>query len=203
VSAARPVFVGFSTPRAWNPLSALIRWMTGSRASHAWVLVEDPLFELRLVLEAHSSGFRLVPFSRFVRENEVVALVEPAHPLAGGLRAAGAWLGEAFDVVGLFGIFLALVRRWFRRGPLRNPLPTPRALFCSEAVIRTMRAARYPGAERLAPEGTTPAELLRFFRDEGCVVHDGDDLALWHHLKSLPEAERAAGARALGVTRSR
>jgi hypothetical protein len=201
---SRPVFVGFSTPRAWNPLSALIRRMTRSPASHAWMLVEDPAFAQRLVLEAHSSGFRLVSFSRFVRENVVVALVEPAHSLGPGLRAAGAWLGEAFDVLGLFGIFLALLRRWGRQGPLRNPFPTVRALFCSEAVIRTMRAAGYPGAERLAPEGTTPADLLRFFQDEpGCVVHERADLSLWHDLKAIPEEERRAGADALAVTPSR
>jgi hypothetical protein len=198
----RQVFVGFSTPRAWNPLSALIRRMTRSPASHAWMLLEDPAFEMRLVLEAHSTGFRLVSFSRFVKDNVVVALVEPAHPLGPGLPAAGAWLGEAFDLLGLFGIFLALLRRAFLRGPLRNPFPTPRALFCSEAVIRTMRAAGYPGSERLAPEGTTPAELLGFFRDEGCTVHARDELNLWHHLKSLPDGERSAAARALALTPS-
>lgn len=177
------VFVGFSTPRVWNPLSALIRAMTRSRTSHAWLLVEDPAFALRLVLEAHSSGFRLVSFTRFVKENRVVALVEPAHPLEPGLPAAGAWLGEAFDVLGLFGIFLALLRRYWHQGPLRNPFPTPSALFCSESVIRTMKAAGYPGADALDPEGTTPAELLEFLRrDPCCVVHERDALRLWRHL---------------------
>ena len=201
IPSRRDVFVGFSTPRAWNPLSALIRWMTRSRTSHAWMLVDDPAFEMRLVLEAHSTGFRLVSFARFVKDNVVVALVEPAHPIAPGLPAAGAWLGEAVDVLGLFGIFLALVRRWFEQGPLENPFPTPRALFCSEAVIRTMQAADYPGAEKLAAEGTTPAELLQFLRDDpGSVVHERARLNLWHHLKALPETERAAAARAYELT---
>ncbi|HYG67722.1 MAG TPA: hypothetical protein VD838_08690, partial [Anaeromyxobacteraceae bacterium] len=106
-------FVGFSTPRRWNPLSALIRAMTRSRASHVWLLVEDPLFGLRLVLEAHSSGFRLVSFTRFVKENRVVALVRTAHPLDRALPTAGEWLGESYDLLGLFGIFLTLVARWF------------------------------------------------------------------------------------------
>ena len=178
------VFVGFSTPRQWNPLSALIRAMTHSRTSHAWLLVEDPAFELRLVLEAHTSGFRLISFTRFVKDNVVVALVEPAHPVDPGLPAAGEWLGESFDVLGLFGIFLTLVGRWFRQRPWRNPFPTPSALFCSESVIRTLQAARYPGSGALDPEGTTPAELLAFFqRDPACVVRDRDALRLWRHLR--------------------
>lgn len=188
------VFVGFSTPRRWNPLSALIRAMTRSRASHAWLLVEDPAFELRLVLEAHSSGFRLLPFARFVKDNVVVALVEPAHPLKRGLPAAGAWLGESFDLLGLFGIFLTLVARWFRQRPWRNPFPTARALFCSEAVVRTLRAAGYPGSATLALEGTSPADLLAFFEaDPACVVHRREDLKLWRHLNGpLPPSTAVA-----------
>jgi hypothetical protein len=188
------VLVGFSTPRRWNPLSALIRAMTHSRTSHTWLLVEDPAFQLRLVLEAHSSGFRLVSFTRFVKDNVVVALVEPAHPIEPGLPAAGEWLGESFDVLGLLGIFLTLVARWFRQRPWKNPFPTPSALFCSEAVIRTLQAARYPGSERLAPEGTTPAELLAFLAaDPRCAVHRRDDLRLWRHLRSPGAPTRATG----------
>lgn len=191
------VFVGFSTPRRWNPLSALIRAMTRSRTSHAWLLVEDPAFQLRLVLEAHSSGFRLVSFTRFVKDNVVVALVEPAHPVDGALPEAGEWLGESFDVLGLFGIFLTLVARWFRQRPWRNPFPTPSALFCSEAVIRTLRAARYPGSDALDPESTTPAELLAFLeRDPASRVLRRDDLHLWRHLRGVRAAGRPAAGEA-------
>jgi hypothetical protein len=202
-------FIGFSTPRRWNPLSALIRAMTRSRASHAWLLVEDPVFDLRLVLEAHSSGFRLVSFTRFVKENRVVALVHTGHPIDRGLPVAGEWLGESFDLLGLFGIFLTLVGRWFRQRPWKNPFPTPSALFCSEAVVRTLKAAGYPGSERLGDEDTSPAELLEWFRsDPTCEIVDGASLNLWTHLRgrrssepttpATPEAAEAPPARRAG-----
>lgn len=177
-------FVGFSTPRRWNPLSALIRAITRSRASHAWLLVEDPVFDLRLVLEAHSTGFRLVSFTRFVKANRVVAIVRPGWPIDRGLPVAGEWLGESFDLLGLFGIFLTLVARWFRQRPWKNPFPTPSALFCSEAVVRALKAAGYPGSERLGDETTSPAELLEWFRaDPTCEIVDGASLNLWTHLR--------------------
>jgi len=183
------VYVGFSTPRRWNPLSALIRAVMRSRTSHAWLLVEDPLFQLRLVLEAHATGFRLVSFATFVRDNRVVAIAAPASDLAPGLPEAGGWLGDAFDVLGLFGIFLTLVASWFRRRAWRNPFTSSRALFCSEAVVRVMKAARYPGAQRLGNETTTPQALLDFFKaEQGSQVIAGEELALWSHL-------RASGAR--------
>jgi len=91
--------------------------MTRSRTSHAWMLVRDPAFSRWLVLEAHSTGFRLVSFATFERDNKVVALVVSAHPIGPGLPKAAQWLGEKFDVLGLFWLFLDLVGRWFRQGP--------------------------------------------------------------------------------------
>jgi hypothetical protein len=183
------VYVGFSTPRRWNPLSALIRAMMRSRVSHAWLLVEDPIFQERLVLEAHASGFRLVSLATFVRDNRVVAIVAPAHDLSPGLPEAGGWLGDQFDVLGLVGIFLVLVGRWFRRTRWRNPFTSAHALFCSEAVVRVLKAARYPGAERLGDETTTPQDLLDVLsRDPGSRTTEGARLHLRTHLAAAGAA---------------
>lgn len=192
------VFIGFSTPRRWNPLSALIRAMMKSQVSHTWMLVEDPLFKLRLVLEAHTTGFRLISLAEFVKDNKVVALVQPAHPqlLEAGLPEAGGWLGDEYDVLGLFGIFLTQVAKWFKRKS-RNPFTSSRALFCSEAVVRVLRSAGYPGAEPFGHETTTPAELLAFFEKEpGAHVIPGARLKLRHHLKATgrKKARRAPTA---------
>ncbi len=179
------VFVGFSTPRRWNPLSALIRAMMKSPVSHAWLLVEDPLFGLRLVLEAHSTGFRLIALPQFVRDNKIVYLVQVAHPIEPGLPEAGGWLGDEFDVKGLFGIFLTLVGRWLDRKAWKNPFTSSRALFCSEAVVRVLKAARFPKAEKLGDETTTPADLLAFLQAQpGTVTTQGVALNLWRHLKA-------------------
>jgi len=196
------VYVGFSTPRCWNPLSALIRAMMKSKASHAWLLVEDPTFQLRLVMEAHSTGFRLLSLAAFVRDNKVVALVAPAHRIDEGLPEAGGWLGDEFDYLGLVGIFLTLVARWFGRRRWENPFTSARALFCSEAVVRVLKAAGYPGAEALGDETTTPQDLLDFLRREpGSQVVAGPRLHLWTHLRAAgrsrsrraPERRRADG----------
>jgi hypothetical protein len=55
------------------------------------------------------------------------------------------------------------LRRRTRR--MRNLLASRRALFCSEAVARACRAARYPGFDR-DPETTTPQDLYAFFQGE-------------------------------------
>jgi hypothetical protein len=172
------LYVGFSTPKLWNPLSWAIRKATGARASHAWLLVEDPLFDTRLVLEAAATGFRLIAFSRFVRTEKVVAIVCPAHPIERGLPAAGEWLGEKFDVRGLVGMAWVVLGQSLGR-LWKNPFRSRRTLFCSEAVVRTMRAAGHPRSESLRVEDTTPAALLAFLSKEpGARVIEGRTLAL-------------------------
>ncbi len=172
------VLVGFSTPRRWNPLSWLIRFGTRSPASHAWLLVEDPLFRMRMVLEAHSTGFRLVTLARFARTNRIVALVVPRHPLDAGLPDAGTWLGEEFDAIGLLGMAWVVFRRLVHLAPRRNPFRSARALFCSESVVRTLKAAGYPGADELGDEDETPGDVLEFLRRTGGEVIDAATLNL-------------------------
>ena len=182
------VFIGFSTSRRWNPLSALIRAMMKSQVSHVWMLVEDPLFKLRLVLEAHTTGFRLISLAEFVKDNKVLALVQPADPrrLEEGLPEAGGWLGDEYDVLGLFGIFLVTVGKWFTRKKGKNSFTSSRSLFCSEAVVRVLKAVDYPGTAKFGNETTTPQQLLTFFeKEQGAVIIPGDQLKLRHHLKAM------------------
>lgn len=165
------VFVAFSTPKRWNLLSWAIRRASFSKASHAFLLVDDPIFRLRLVMEAHSSGFRLVTLARFARANRIVSVIVPAHPLDAGLPRAGSWLGEAFDTLGIVGMALVLLRRLLELSPVRSPLHSPTALFCSEAVVRTLKAAGYPGAEALGNEDSTPEDVRQFLlRTGGCEI---------------------------------
>jgi len=162
-----PVRVGFSTTNAL--LSRLIRRLTRSRASHAFLVYRDVDFERDMVMEAVGNGFRIVPYDGFRRHNTVVAEFTPAHPVDRGLRRAVDWLGAAYDARGLLGMALVLVVRWLRLRSrsvrLRNPLAASRALFCSEAVARACLWSGYPAFD-LDPESTTPQDLLEFFEDE-------------------------------------
>lgn len=202
LSPTKPrVFVGFSTPRLWNPFSALIRVMSGSPFSHAWLLVEDPFFQLRLVMEAHTTGFRLISLARFVKDNKVLELVVPAHSLEAGLPETGEWLGDAYDVRGLFSIFLATLGQLITHKKIADRRHASKGLFCSEAVVRSMKAANYPGAHLLGNETTSPSALFEFFKkDPGSKILTRKELKLWTDLKKTglrkarsPRVEPPAG----------
>lgn len=157
--------IGFSTPKSWNPLSAIVRWFTGSRASHAWFLYWDDDFQMDMVLEAHEMGLRLLPFAAFERKNNIVKIVQPRYDIETGLVEMGKLLGTMYDFAGLVGMVVVLVGRSFKRR-WKNPFRSPATVFCSEGVARAMLAT--PGYNGLPwdPETVDPETLIRFFETE-------------------------------------
>jgi hypothetical protein len=156
--------VGFSTGKK-NVLSAVIRFFTGSKVSHAWLLLEDTYFGLPLVLEATTEGFRLIPYAKFQAKTTVIEVVDldPTYPVDSGVKQAAQWLGDSYDFGGLLGSAFVLVGRWLKR-KWKNPSASSKAMFCSEAVVRVLQASSYPGADQLDPEATTPQDLLDYLR---------------------------------------
>ena len=65
-----PTRIGFSTTDAL--LSRLIRRLTRSKVSHAWLVYHDVDFDREMVMEAVGAGFRIVPLDKFARHNRIV-----------------------------------------------------------------------------------------------------------------------------------
>lgn len=157
------ILVGFSTQNSLP--SRIIRKITKSSVSHAWLLLRGSFMGLDMVLEASSSGFHLTPYETFRSRNIIVETVEPVAPLDDGVRLAASWLGSRYDFTGLLGSVIVQIGRWLRR-KWRNPFDASRAMFCSEAIVYVLRAAKYPGAEGLDPSGTSPEDLLDFLTEK-------------------------------------
>ena len=154
------VAIGFSTVRK-NPISALIRWATGAKVSHVWLLVR--LFGVLTVIEASEKGFiPSMSYARFAKKNDVVSIVVLEHDMHVGLAWAAQHFGERYDAAGLFGMLWVLIGSVFHRR-WKNPLDDRKALFCSEAIAEILKRSSYPGAEAFVPEETTPEQLMKFF----------------------------------------
>ncbi|MGC4114605.1 MAG: hypothetical protein QM765_08345 [Myxococcales bacterium] len=156
------VKIGFSTARG-NPASLIIRALTGSKASHAWLLVRVDPFGQDFVFEASEYGVRLVPWGQFRRQNRIVAVFEPQVSLEPAMQKAGELLGAYYDFKGLVGMAFVILGRWLRR-KWRNPLNTAKAMWCSELVAKVLKWAHHPGVEDLAPTRTSPQDLLDLLR---------------------------------------
>lgn len=156
------ILIGFSTSRSW--ISAVIRWFTRSKVSHAFISYYDPVYQEPMVLEADSTGFRIITLARFNTSNQVVEMVPPKIDVSGSMAFIGQWLGTPYDWKSLFGEGLVmLLRRLGRR--IRNPFTSSSKLICSESVVRLLQHAKYPGAETLIPDSTSPEDLLDFLKE--------------------------------------
>lgn len=153
--------IGVSTPKRWNPLSPLLRWVMGTSYSHIWLLLDDALFDVDMVLGTETHGFQLIPYERFLKQNNVVMVYDP-HPdyrLDVGLRAVAPLIGEPYDKVGLIGMAWVMFCRWMKRKVL-NPLASSKAMFCSEAVALVLAKSSVPEAALLVPERATPEDVV-------------------------------------------
>lgn len=153
--------IGFSTSASW--ISGVIRTVTSSKASHAFILYWDQDFQTHMVLEAARDGFRLVTFERFLMHNTVVELIDVQSTLNQGLAHVSSWVGSRYDTLGLFGMVWVVLGKWLKRR-WKNPFGSSRSMFCSEAIVRALRADGFPEASKLDPEATSPADLLAFLR---------------------------------------
>lgn len=155
--------VGFSTPNWFNPVSWIVRKVTGSKCSHAWFLYYDKDFEMDMVMEAHELGFRLTPYEHFKKYNVVVGVFTPRRPIDEGLKfVAKKYLSTVYDFGGLLGMAVVKLGQWFRV-KWKNPFRGSKAVFCSEAICIAMKKS--PGYEDFKedPDSIDPQTLMDFF----------------------------------------
>ena len=152
------LFVGFNTTDAW--VSRAIRRFTKSPRSHAYLRFE--LEELDVVFEAAWDGFRMAPISTrgdTWTEIDVTSYADTRQALDTCKR----WWMTPYDYAGLFGEAWVMIGRWLGR-TWRNPIASPHAMYCSEAVCYVLLAAGRPyltaALSDLKPRDTDPGELL-------------------------------------------
>jgi hypothetical protein len=143
-------------------LSGLIRWLTKAPASHAVICVD--MAGVPMIVQADVGGIEPVTRDRWLaRGNRVVAEYEVLGDV--DLRGAFDDFGERYDYFGLLGFFFVLPLRWLGR-KIRNPLASPRAMFCSEFVL-TLGLPEFIG---LDPEATTPGDMMARCAASGSFV---------------------------------
>jgi hypothetical protein len=156
------VSIGFSTKRG-SFLSSIIRWATGSKVSHIWILSD--IFGVPCVVEASEKGFfPSSSLARFEKDNEVVFLFPVEHDLSEGLRWAANHFGERYDFAGLFGMIRVLLGRLFHRR-WKNPWNNRKALFCAEAIAEVLKRSAYPKSEALRPADVGPEDIRKFLSE--------------------------------------
>lgn len=156
--------------RSGSLLSRAIRWVTGGKFSHAYLMWEEPTLGW-VRMEAGWSGYHLTLAPRPIKDFEILRLGEVsavhrevALPLENDylpvVRRAASWLGAPYDYTGAAGFLWtalgnAVSGRWWR-----NPLSSPRALFCSEAIAQVLKDQGHKALVDVDPSTVSPQRLL-------------------------------------------
>jgi len=152
------ILIGFSTPNSWHPISWLVRTFMGSKMSHTFLVYYDDDLERQMVMEAHESGFRLIPWEKFLNKNKIVMLVDPMWDMSDAIKFLANYINTAYDFAGLFGSIFVVLGSWFKK-KWKNPVQSARSMFCSEANVRAMQYVNHPDTIFLIPDDTTPKML--------------------------------------------
>lgn len=141
-----------------TPISRLIRWVMGSRASHTAIglLWED----VPVVVEATTGGVKNTPRALWAKDHIVIAEYSFKPGVVVDLSEAITGLGRAYDYVGLLGYLVVLLGRRLGR-KLKNPFAREAGLVCSEFVLCLDKEGSIPEWKGLDPEATTPEDLLQ------------------------------------------
>lgn len=133
----RKVYIGFSRPRTWKPLSAAIMGWWGTDYSHVYIRWETP-WGFDEVLEASGLSVHMTEATRWEKNNKIIkeykfevpketfhALMTAIRPLTGlpygWSQALGIALSEAFNLD-------------------KNPIASGSSTFvCSEVGLRAMK----------------------------------------------------------------
>jgi hypothetical protein len=168
--ALERITIGFSTTNKW--MSGVIRWITRSPVSHAWVGFYNPTLGLDLVFQAEAWGVELRPRKRWEKENLARAEFDAIRdPEGEQLRALiEETLGAKYDwrsagLVGWLGGMRRWLLRWIRGGLRLRLSQTPSKLMCAELVVRYLQRLGF--VMTFDPEATSPLDLLRWAQKGG------------------------------------
>lgn len=157
------ITIGFSTTK--NYLSRLIRRVTASPCSHAFIVFTDSSLKMRMVMQAEAWGFEVRPLKRWIENNILVAEFKPVTTggrLEKPLYKIAGYLGVKYDYENAFFSGLkSLLERWHKSRFTLKLARSPHKLMCSEAVTRFLAYAKFEAVKGLDPESTSPGELLK------------------------------------------
>jgi hypothetical protein len=150
--------IAFTTSRNW--VSAAIRWVTRSRASHS--LISFDVYGEPMFLHADMGGIQITVRDKFLVKNHLVAEFETVREVPYDLlKMALSHVGDNYDYVGILGfVWPVMLGRWLGK-KFTNPFASPHGMVCSEFVANIDTVGLIlPEFRGLDPEETTPQDLL-------------------------------------------
>jgi len=156
------ILVGVGTNKKWH--SRLVRRVTDSWASHAWLEIVEP--DSAWVIHAQPEGVVRQHLGKVLRAyptyRRYLLRCSPGDMRRAELSALS-YVGRPYD----WGVIRNALRLlwWKRTGSVIPPQRRPWQLHCTEFVCLVLRELDIPDTSVLDPEATTPGKLAEWLTD--------------------------------------
>lgn len=161
------IYVGFS--RGKNPLSWIIRKLTGGIVDHAFLIYRDG--DQWMTFGAQFNGLHKATVKDFQKNREIVKMFQPVgFDLEGGLKAVLGEQGEkeSYNFDALLGMAGVEIQKRLHERIIRNRMDFNKhrvfcSEFCEEVIYRSLLAAKIADEWFLSsdsPDTIDPEELM-------------------------------------------
>lgn len=149
------ISIGFSTTKSM--ISRLVRWFTGSTASHSLVIFD--WLDQKWVIASEWDGVKIVTLDSFIGGGGIIVKTFDTTLSMDELKPLLNDLGMAYDYTGLFGAIFPIIGRWFKK-KWHNPWDNAQAVFCSEVIVMWLQGLKFKAVEGVLPADITPQTLM-------------------------------------------
>lgn len=136
-----------------------IAWFENSpqQISHSAIKVD--VNGVPWILHAAWGGVAFIPMSQIMGNHTMVAEFEVIPDISGEVENAKKRVGQAYDVVTLFGYIFVILGRYLHIG-INNPFYSKSAEVCSELVVEMDVNHEIPEFDGLDPANISPQDLF-------------------------------------------
>ena len=164
------IIVGVSRPKAFfEPFSWLIRLVTWSSVSHAYIRFYEEDYDRWLIYQA--SGLKVNFIGKMMFDGAEIVYKEFTVPVSDltkkvAVQNAIDRCGDPYSVLQVIGYGAVLIARLFRK-KIHNPFYSGSSFVCSELVAEILREIAGEEAEDIDPSTMTPRDILEFMLSKG------------------------------------
>lgn len=153
--------IGFSRDNSFK--SKLIRWVTRSPVSHAFICYDSPIWGPNVIVHATARGIVVEPYERAMK-GQTVKLFELEHDMSSGFAAVREYLTAGYDFRSVIWNGILYVLFWLTGARFLWKLIARNAarVSCSEFGVLWLQGAEFPESKELDAELTHPGMLLEF-----------------------------------------
>lgn len=166
------IVIGFSRPKSgFQPFSWLIRLVTWSAFSHAYIKFYSKTYDRWIIYQASGLKVNFIPQTRFdkvefiYREfNIPVSKLTMKSTVQGVIDDCGA----PYDIRGILGFGIVLLARLFGK-KIANPLVTAGSYWCSDLVANILIEIGDADKESIDPSTMSPKDIYNYLIEKGFV----------------------------------